>query len=847
MGDLSERCAHDVKDAATHLDTCPRCTRSVRVAPTPANAVTVDRDILTHLMTTLRVSAYVLSRFPDQLPAQVAGRLSESSPVERRIIELLRSQTVRPWLRPAVQCFEPASGPLVNTLGPHGEDISALAVDGGTVAVSVADGRIAMWDVGTGTRTATLPGHGEKITELIFPPATRTLLAQSPSRMSRWDLETETRLTLFPDSPSGSSRVARSADCTRVVAVNAGAISMLDVMTGEVVALPDSTPATTFRQVASSSPIYSLNLSPAGSTAVLVARRVRGPRTHEMVLHIIRLSDGRWLYLSRPEWTDRRPKIAITNQILVLATMHGLCVWDLEDGTERIIKNTVQGADLNDLAVTFDGRFAVTATGIDRDNPLQGVASRDPKEVPNSVVIWNLQTERLHSILSGHANCVHRVIITPDDRHVVTVSWDLTMRVWRLEDGEEVARLVGHTAEITDVAVTSEGRQIVSASCDHTLRVWNLCDGTPLASLEGHTGVVSVVQAALNGGRVASGSADHTVRVWETDGLAASLQFDRHHGAVTAIGVSTGGNATTVVTAAKDRSLKVWELETGRCVATARAYWSTVSFIAVDPAGRWAVSNSGWNFYIWSLADGSLASFLRGAGLLLAISFDTWRALSFADDALHIVDLRAGTWTATPFDQDGLEVEVADASDDPVSLGGTDVWTLRSRETQARIYTGERLTAWRRAAAGEILIAAAGSGGVYFLHPEGIGAGCAEGPTQGGGPKLFLTHCPGCDQAVQAHPIPTPAVSVPSRWSCTACGIDLLIHPSLEAVLPHLSGEPVGERIEIVEHRYPVGFWLESTRHMGGGYYGVCRLCGGGDNDPGPPPHQCWHCHWPGT
>jgi WD40 repeat protein len=66
------------------------------------------------------------------------------------------------------------------------------------------------------------------------------------------------------------------------------------------------------------------------------------------------------------------------------------------------------------------------------------------------------------------------VAITPDGRHVVSGSYDKTLRVWDLATGQTKMTLRGHTSDVEAVAVTPDGRHVVSVSNDETLRVWDL-------------------------------------------------------------------------------------------------------------------------------------------------------------------------------------------------------------------------------------------------------------------------------------------------------------------------------------------------------------------------------------
>ena len=42
--------------------------------------------------------------------------------------------------------------------------------------------------------------------------------------------------------------------------------------------------------------------------------------------------------------------------------------------------------------------------------------------------------------LEGHTDCVKSASFSSDGRHVVSASWDKTVRVWDWESGEEIGR-----------------------------------------------------------------------------------------------------------------------------------------------------------------------------------------------------------------------------------------------------------------------------------------------------------------------------------------------------------------------------------------------------------------------
>ncbi|KAG1864621.1 WD40-repeat-containing domain protein, partial [Suillus tomentosus] len=84
----------------------------------------------------------------------------------------------------------------------------------------------------------------------------------------------------------------------------------------------------------------------------------------------------------------------------------------------------------------------------------------------------------------------------------------------------------GHTESVESVSFSPDGTHIVSGSWDSTVRVWDAATGLPLGEpFRGHTSWILSVSFSPDGTRVVSGSQDSTVRVWDA---ATEQQFQEH-------------------------------------------------------------------------------------------------------------------------------------------------------------------------------------------------------------------------------------------------------------------------------------------------------------------------------
>jgi WD40 repeat protein len=73
---------------------------------------------------------------------------------------------------------------------------------------------------------------------------------------------------------------------------------------------------------------------------------------------------------------------------------------------------------------------------------------------------------------------VNSVIISSDNKFIVSGSIDKTIRVWDRESGTQLKKLKGHNGWVNSVAISSDNKFIVSGSQDKTIRVWERENGT---------------------------------------------------------------------------------------------------------------------------------------------------------------------------------------------------------------------------------------------------------------------------------------------------------------------------------------------------------------------------------
>uniref|UniRef100_A0A3Q3ESG2 Pleckstrin homology domain interacting protein n=1 Tax=Labrus bergylta TaxID=56723 RepID=A0A3Q3ESG2_9LABR len=292
-------------------------------------------------------------------------------------------------------------------------------------------------------------------------------------------------------------------------------------------------------------------------------------------------------------------------------------IWGTDDG--RLLA-TLRGhaAEISDMAVSYENTM-IAAGSCDK-----------------TIRVWCLQTCAPLAVLEGHAASITSLQFSPlcsgSKRYLSSTGADGTICFWQwdartLKFGQRPSKFTERSrpgVQMICSSFSAGGMFLATGSTDHIIRVYYFGSGEPekISELESHTDKVDSIQFSHCSDRFVSGSRDGTARIWQlqpqgwrsilldmqtklpgkynpppledkvTKLKVTMVAWDRHDG--------------TVITAANNLTLKVWNSNTGNLVHVLMGHEDEVFVLEphpFDPRILFSAGHDG-NCIVWDLARG---------------------------------------------------------------------------------------------------------------------------------------------------------------------------------------------------------------------------------------------------
>lgn len=283
-----------------------------------------------------------------------------------------------------------------------------------------------------------------------------------------------------------------------------------------------------------------------------------------------------------------------------------------------------------------------------------------------SVRRWGASDQSNNHVLVGHSQTVLGTAFHADGKTLATGEGNMLkpkspgkILLWELES-RRLKHQIDVDASVGAMRYQPNGQRLAVACGDNSVRIFDESLDSP-AVLKGHKFPVVTLDwsptknelASVSGSLVFAALPGDAI-IWDTNKMQQRMKLVGHTAALSSVAYSPDGDI--LITGSADKTVKVWDAESGQCLRTLTDSKDPVLSVVYDPKGRWIAAGSGDVFnamtpkpgaiHIWNTSNWELERELRGHGQLvhaLSVTNDGSRLVSCArNDKVRLWDTQTG-------------------------------------------------------------------------------------------------------------------------------------------------------------------------------------------------------------
>lgn len=134
---------------------------------------------------------------------------------------------------------------------------------------------------------------------------------------------------------------------------------------------------------------------------------------------------------------------------------------------------------------TAPSRLSFSSLAVDPSGEVVCAGSVDSFDIH----IWSVQTGQLLDQLAGHEGPVVSMAFAADGSHLVSGSWDHTVRIWSIFGRSQISEPLPLMSDVLSVAFRPDGKQIAASTLDGQLSFWVVESATQEGLIDGRRDV----------------------------------------------------------------------------------------------------------------------------------------------------------------------------------------------------------------------------------------------------------------------------------------------------------------------------------------------------------------------
>ena len=289
------------------------------------------------------------------------------------------------------------------------------------------------------------------------------------------------------------------------------------------------------------------------------------------------------------------------------------------------------------------------------------------------LVLWQLSLGSSSILIESSAACLG-MDLAPDGKRVALAGEDGRLRLLRLEGPSEADVVAVHASAVTAVAFEGSGDRLASGSREGRLRVWS-AEGELIGHWSAHEGEIRSLAFLPDGNTLVSAAADRTLRLWDLGEQELVRVLHGHEHLVDCLDVADDGSS--LVSGSFDGTLRFWDVEREPGLRRFEDHAGYVRDLAFSPDGRrLATASRDHTVVVRDLEDEGALTIHEHGDRVTSLAFDpdgTHLATACGDGRVRLFDLRSSELVAE-LDEHTGEAHVVAFSPDGTRLatGGRD-------------------------------------------------------------------------------------------------------------------------------------------------------------------------------
>ncbi len=276
------------------------------------------------------------------------------------------------------------------------------------------------------------------------------------------------------------------------------------------------------------------------------------------------------------------------------------------------------------------------------------------------------QKYKLYKTLIGHTTNSY-LNFTPDSKHLISGSWDSSIKIWDILNGQCIKTLIEHVGKVTSVCSSTFGNRFVSTSTDNTIKIWDSESNEVLETIYNSSN--SSYQTVFNDKIIATVCDDSIINFFDAENgkcikklKGGSISKFSNDGKFIAIdswinpkdkSFSINGEIYYLLPDLRKNKIKIYDVENWECIGTINGI--NIELHSFSPNGKFILTTAhyenGTRVKIWDIENGKCVKILKsprifsqglGSGEGVCYSPNGKQIAHFFDKIIRIIDISTG-------------------------------------------------------------------------------------------------------------------------------------------------------------------------------------------------------------